>query len=92
LREITLPPEDVSAALCVAVRSKISIANFLLARQLAAFERILGVEAILYASSLASIRGIHYSSGKSNERPSLFSAGFCCIAHGGLRLRQTFSA
>ena len=46
LREITLPPEDVGAALRVAVRNKISIANLLPARQLPIIERIPGVEAV----------------------------------------------
>lgn len=46
LREITLPPEDIGAALRVAVRNKISIANLLPARQLAAIERIPGIEAV----------------------------------------------
>ncbi len=45
LRELTLPPEDVGAALRVVVRSKISIANQLPARQRAIIERIPGVEA-----------------------------------------------
>ncbi|HKI69155.1 MAG TPA: FtsX-like permease family protein [Verrucomicrobiae bacterium] len=46
LREITLPPEGVGAALRVAVRNKISIANLLPARQLPIIERIPGVEAV----------------------------------------------
>jgi len=46
LREITLPPSDVGAALRVAVRNKISIANLLPARQLPTVERIPGVEAV----------------------------------------------
>ncbi|NOS70904.1 MAG: FtsX-like permease family protein [Verrucomicrobia bacterium] len=46
LREITLPAEDVGAALRVAVRNKISIANLLPARQLAAIERIPGIAAV----------------------------------------------
>lgn len=46
LRELTLPPEDVGAALRVAVRNKISIANLLPARQLPTIERIPGVEAV----------------------------------------------
>ncbi len=46
LREITLPPEDLGAALRVAVRNKISIANLLPARQLPIIERIPGVEAV----------------------------------------------
>ncbi|MCU0784559.1 MAG: ABC transporter permease [Verrucomicrobia bacterium] len=46
LREITLPPEDVGAALRVAVRNKISIANLLPARQLPIIERIPGIEAV----------------------------------------------
>src|SRR4051794_31842139 len=46
LRELTLPPEDMGAALRVVVRSKISIANLLPARQRAIIERIPGVEAV----------------------------------------------
>jgi len=46
LRELTLPPEDVGAALRVAVRSKISIANLLPARQLPIIEKIPGVAAV----------------------------------------------
>jgi putative ABC transport system permease protein len=46
LREMTVPPEDVGAALRVIVRSKISIANMLPSRQRAIIERIPGVEAV----------------------------------------------
>jgi putative ABC transport system permease protein len=46
LREVTVPIEDVSAALRVVVRSKVSIANFLPARQRPTIERIPGVEAV----------------------------------------------
>jgi putative ABC transport system permease protein len=46
LREITQPPEDAGAALRVVVRNKISLANFLPARQRAVIERIRGVEAV----------------------------------------------
>jgi putative ABC transport system permease protein len=46
LREITLPPEDIGAALRVAVRNRISIANPLPARQLPIIERIPGVETV----------------------------------------------
>jgi putative ABC transport system permease protein len=46
LRELTLPPEDIGAALRVAVRSKISIVNLLPARQLSIIERIPGVETV----------------------------------------------
>jgi putative ABC transport system permease protein len=46
LRELTVPIEDVSAALRVVVRSKVSIANLLPARQRPAIERIPGVEAV----------------------------------------------
>src|SRR5262245_54253580 len=46
LREMTLPPEDIGAALRVVVRSKISVANQLPARQRAVIERIPGVEAV----------------------------------------------
>lgn len=46
LRELTVPPEGEGAALRVVVRSKISIANALPARQRPIIERIPGVEAI----------------------------------------------
>lgn len=46
LRELTLPVEDAGAALRVAVRNRISIANLLPARQLPVIERIAGVEAV----------------------------------------------
>ena len=46
LREITLPPSDVGAALRVAVRNKISIANLLPARQLPVIERIPGIAGV----------------------------------------------
>src|SRR5215470_10441560 len=46
LRELTLPPEDIGAALRVVVRSRISIANPLPARQRPIIERIPGVEAV----------------------------------------------
>src|SRR5215471_15724204 len=46
LREITLPPEDIGAALRVAVRNKISIANLLPVKQRPIIERIPGVEAV----------------------------------------------
>ncbi len=46
LREITVPAEDVGAALRVAVRNKISIANYLPVRQRAIIEHIPGVDAV----------------------------------------------
>jgi putative ABC transport system permease protein len=46
LREITVPPEDVGAALRVAVRNKLSVANPLPARQLPIIERVPGVEVV----------------------------------------------
>jgi putative ABC transport system permease protein len=46
LRELTLPPEDIGAALRVVVRSRISIASQLPARQRPIIERIPGVEAV----------------------------------------------
>jgi putative ABC transport system permease protein len=46
LRELTLPPEDAGAALRIVVRSKVSIANPLPARQKGIIERIPGVEAV----------------------------------------------
>ncbi len=46
LREITIPVEDVGAALRVVVRNKISIASFLPARQRPVIERVPGVAAV----------------------------------------------
>ncbi len=46
LRELTLPPEDIGAALRVVVRNKISIASPLPARQRPIIERIPGVEVV----------------------------------------------
>jgi putative ABC transport system permease protein len=46
LRELTLPPEDAGAALRIVVRSKVSIANPLPARQKLVIEKIPGVEAV----------------------------------------------
>ena len=46
LREITNPPEDMGAALRVVVRSRVSIANLLPARQRPVIEKIPGVEAV----------------------------------------------
>jgi len=46
LRELTLPVEDAGAALRVAVRNKISIANLLPARQRPIIERIDGIDAV----------------------------------------------
>ncbi len=46
LREITVPAEDIGAALRVVVRNKVSIASPLPARQRAIIEKIPGVEAV----------------------------------------------
>ncbi len=46
LRELTLPPEDLGAALRVVVRNRVSLANLLPARQRQAIERVPGVEAV----------------------------------------------
>jgi len=46
LREVTVPAEDVGAALRIVVRNKISIANPLPSRQRQTIERIPGVEAV----------------------------------------------
>ena len=46
LREMTVPPEEEASALRVIVRSKVSIANLLPARQRSVIERIPGVEAV----------------------------------------------
>ena len=47
MRELTSPPEDVGASLRIAVRSKVSIADPLPARQLPIIEKIPGVEAVM---------------------------------------------
>jgi len=46
LREISVPPEEENAALRIAVRNKVSIANFLPVRQRYIIERIPGVQAV----------------------------------------------
>ena len=46
IREMTIPPEDVSASLRIAVRNKISLANPLPARQLSVISRMPGVAAV----------------------------------------------
>ncbi len=46
VREMTMPPEDLGAALRVVVRNRVSIANPLPARQRAVIEKIPGVEAV----------------------------------------------
>ena len=46
LREMTVPPEDVGAALRVVVRNRVSLANLLPSRQRAVIERIPGIEAV----------------------------------------------
>ena len=46
LRELTQPPEDLGASLRIAVRSKISLANVLPARQRPVLEKIPGVLAV----------------------------------------------
>ncbi|MGB8169373.1 MAG: FtsX-like permease family protein [Chthoniobacteraceae bacterium] len=46
LRELTQPPEDLGASLRIAVRSKVSIADVLPARQLPLIEKIPGVECV----------------------------------------------
>ena len=46
LREMTVPPEDIGAALRVIVRNRISLANLLPARQRQVLERVPGVEAV----------------------------------------------
>ena len=46
VRELTLPPESLGAALRVAVRNKISLTNPLPARQRTLIEKIPGVEAV----------------------------------------------
>lgn len=46
LRELTVPPEDIGAALRIVVRNKISIATPLPGRQRAIIEKIKGVEAV----------------------------------------------
>jgi putative ABC transport system permease protein len=46
LREMSVPPEDIGAALRVVVRNRVSLANLLPARQRAAIERVPGVEGV----------------------------------------------
>ncbi|MGV3531053.1 MAG: ABC transporter permease [Chthoniobacteraceae bacterium] len=46
MREITQPPEDVGASLRIAVRSRVSIADVLPARQLPTIEKISGVAVV----------------------------------------------
>lgn len=46
LREMTVPPEDVGAALRVVVRNRVSLANLLPSRQRPIIERVPGVEAV----------------------------------------------
>ena len=46
LREMTVPPEDLGAALRVVVRNRVSLANLLPSRQRPIIERIPGVEAV----------------------------------------------
>jgi putative ABC transport system permease protein len=46
LRELTQPPEDLSASLRIAVRSRVSIADPLPARQQAILEKIPGVDSV----------------------------------------------
>ena len=46
LREMTVPPEDIGAALRVVVRNRVSLANLLPSRQRAVIERIPGIEAV----------------------------------------------
>ena len=46
LREITVPPEDLGAALRVVARNRVSLANLLPARQRPIIERIPGVEGV----------------------------------------------
>jgi len=47
MRELTSPPEDIGASLRIAVRSKVSIADPLPARQLPLIEKIPGVQAVM---------------------------------------------
>lgn len=54
LRELTVPPEDIGAALRIVVRNKISIATPLPGRQRAIIEKIKGVEAVSPFSFLAA--------------------------------------
>ena len=46
LREITVPPEDLGAALRVVARNRVSLANLLPSRQRPVIERIRGVEGV----------------------------------------------
>ncbi len=46
LREMTVPPEDIGAALRVVVRNRVSLANLLPSRQRAVMEKVPGVEGV----------------------------------------------
>ena len=67
LREITQPPEDIGAALRIAVRSRVSLANPLPARQFPIIERIPGVDSVMPMS---------YFGGKFKDDESMGFAQF----------------
>ena len=71
LREITVPVEDVGAALRVVVRNKISISSFLPARQRPIIERIPGVETVTPFS---------FFGGKYKDEESMMFAQFALDA------------
>jgi len=72
LREFTVPIEDVGAALRVVVRSKVSIANALPARQRPVIERIPGVDAVSPFS---------FFGGKFRNEENMSFAQFAMDAH-----------
>ena len=77
LREMTIPPEDVSASLRIAVRNKISLANTLPARQLPAISRMPGV---------AVVTPFTFFGGKFKDDDSLGFAQFAVDPEKFLRL------
>ncbi|MCX7872251.1 MAG: FtsX-like permease family protein [Verrucomicrobiae bacterium] len=79
LRELTVPPEEVESALRIGVRNKISIANFLPARQKPIIQRIPGVVAVTPFT---------WFGGKYKNEENLSFAQFAMDA---LTLRQTWA-
>jgi putative ABC transport system permease protein len=79
LRELTLPPKSVGAALRIVVRNKVSIANLLPARQRPIIERIPGVVAVTPFT---------WFGGKYQNQESMTFAQFAVDAK---TMRQVFS-
>ena len=78
LREITQPPEDIGASLRIAVRSRVSIADPLPARQLAIIEKIPGVD---------TVTPLTFFGGKFKDDESI---GFAQFAIDPSKLRRIF--